>query len=190
MICTCIPEPVCCVWPCSWSTDQQGEYEQSVNLISCKECVFLCRRQLHTFLVLKETFDCNCIYEQSMRATINVYSRNKAALGLMLCKVTHCAARVPEITGLYMWLILHTIYSRATFSIQKDVVYRLFTHSMYHMYRICVTSWPLCCSWPTSRLGTFQAMLYCLPSCFRAEKRWGCLPCLSTRHDHFANYIV
>ena len=57
-----------------------------------------------------------------MRATINVYSRNKAALGLMLCKVTHCAARVPEITGLYMWLILHTIYSRATFSIQNDVV--------------------------------------------------------------------
>ena len=93
------------------------------------------KRQLHTFLVLKETFDCNCIYEQSMRATINVFPHKKAALhvGLMLCEVTHCAARVPEITGLYMWLILHMIYSRATFSIQKDMVYRLFTHSVYHM---------------------------------------------------------
>ena len=80
-------------WPARWVwTISEPHLLQRVRILMQK-------RQLHTFLVLKETFDCNCIYEQSMRATINVYPRKKAALGLMLCEVTHCAARVPEITG-------------------------------------------------------------------------------------------
>ena len=37
-----------------------------------------------------------------------------------------------------MWLVLHTIYSRATFSIRKDVVYRLFTHKCVpHVAYLC-----------------------------------------------------
>ena len=83
-----------------------------------------------------------------------------------------------------------TLHPGLLFFIREDVVHRLFMYYTHSLNRMCWRSWPLCYSWPTSKLETFQGMLYFLPRCFRAEKRWGCLPCLVWSFYLVINHFV